>query len=200
MWISSASGPTTTPETFSLPSSVAASTNRPRPMECTPSVARAASEAALASCSCSVKALLDPLLLLRLLLPALLLQLALPLLLGLLLREEDVGYRNVDLGHPQPHEVLDPVYHVAAHRLGELGDGLAVLRRERKIQGCLFLTDLDRDTLGLAASSTSYGAEDAAHGLRGATAHPDAFYLLGRYTSDLRDHAVRDGGAATLRL
>src|SRR5215213_2583149 len=194
MWISSASGPTTTPETFSLPSYVAASANRPRPMECTPSVARAASEAALASCSCSVKALLDPLLLLRLLLPALL------LLLGLLLREEDVGYRNVDLGHPQPHEVLDPVDHVAAHRLGELGDGLAVLRRERKIQGCLFLTDLDRDTLGLAASSTSYGAEDAAHGLRGATAHPDAFYLLGRYTRDLRDHAVRDGGAATLRL
>src|SRR5215217_3167186 len=113
MWISSASGPTTTPETFSLPSSVAASTNRPRPMECTPSVARAASEAALASCSSSAKVLLDPLLLLRLLLPALLVKLALPLLLLLLLREEDVGDRHVDLGHPQAHQALHPVDHVA---------------------------------------------------------------------------------------
>src|SRR3712207_9435957 len=102
-------------------------------MEWTPSVARAASEAALASCSSSAKVLLHPLLLLRLLLPALLLQLALPLLLGLLLREEDVGDRYVDLGDPQAHQALHTVDDVAAHRLGELRDGLAVLGRQRQV-------------------------------------------------------------------
>src|SRR5918999_573152 len=102
-------------------------------MEWTPSVARAASEAALASCSSSAKVLLDPLLFLSLLLPALLFQLALPLLFGLLLREEDVGDRYVDLRYPQPHQALDPIDHVAAHGLGDLGDGLAVLGCERQV-------------------------------------------------------------------
>src|SRR3712207_5811275 len=146
-------------------------------MEWTPSVARAASEAALANCSSSAKVLLDPLLLLRLLLPALLLQLALPLLFGLLLREEDVGDRYVDLGHPQAHQALHPVDHVAAHRLGELGDGLAVLGRQRQVDGGLFLPDLDRYALGLAAAAAGYGTEEAAHRLRGAAAHPDAVNL-----------------------
>src|SRR5918997_57864 len=141
---------------------------------------------------------MDPLLFLRLLFPALLLQLLAPLLFGLLLREEDVGDRHVDLGHPQAHEALDPVDHVAAHRFGELGDGLAVLGRQRQVEGSLFLPDLDRDALGLTAAG--YGAEDAAHGLRGAAAHPDAVNLLGRDPSDLGDHAVRYGGIAALGL
>src|SRR5918997_434775 len=167
-------------------------------MECTPSVAGAASEAALANASSPAKVLLDPLLLLRLLLPALLLQLALPLFFGLLLGEEDVGDRYVDLRDPQAHQVLHPVDHVAPHRLGELGDGLAVLGRQRQVEGGLFLPDLDRDALGLAAAG--YGTEDAAHGLRGAAAHPDAVDLLGRDPSDLGDHAVRYGGIAALGL
>src|SRR3712207_5545033 len=167
-------------------------------MEWTPSVARAASEAALANCSSSAKALLYPLLLLRLLLPALLLQLALSLLFGLLLREEDVGDRYVDLSDPQADQALHAVDHVAAHRLGELGDGLAVLGRQRQVEGRLLLPDLDRDALGLAAAG--YGTEDAAHGLRGAAAHPDAVDLLGRDSGDLGDHAVRDARVAALGL
>src|SRR3712207_3717223 len=169
-------------------------------MEWTPSVARAASEAALASCSSSAKVLLHPLLLLRLLLPALLLQLALPLLLGLLLREEDVGDRYVDLGDPQAHQALHAVDDVAAHRLGELGDGLAVLGRQRQVEGRLLLPDLDRDALGLAAAAAGDGTEDAANGLRGAAAHPDAVDLLGRYPGDLGDNAIRDARAAALGL
>src|ERR687893_79900 len=168
-------------------------------MECTPSVARAASEAALANASSPAKVLLDPLLLLRLLLPALLLQLALPLLFGLLLREKDVGDRHVDLRDSQAHQALHPVDHVAAHRLGDLRDGLAVLGRQRQVEGGLFLPDLDRDALGLAAA-TGYGTEDAAHGLRGAAPHPDAVDLLGRDPGDLGDHAVRYGGIAALGL
>src|SRR5918997_3050550 len=200
MWISRSSGPTTTPETFSLPSYVAASAQRPRPMECTPSVARAASEAALASCSSSAKVLLHPLLLLRLLLPALLLPLALSLLLGLLLRGEDVGDRYVDLGDPQAHQALHTVDDVAAHRLGKLGDGLAVLGRQRQVEGRLLLPDLDRDALGLAAAAAGDGTEDATHGLRGAATHPDAVDLLGRYPGDLGDNAIRDARAAALGL
>src|SRR5918997_3632765 len=200
MWISRSSGPTTTPETFSLPSYVAASAKRPRPMEWTPSVAGAASEAPLASRSSSAKVLLYPLLFLRLLLPALLLQLALTLLFGLLLREEDVGDRYVDLGHPQAHKALHPVDHVAAHSFGELGDGLAVLGRQRQVEGRLFLADLDRDARGLGAAATGDAAYEAAHGLRGAAAHPDAVNLLGCDPSDLGDHAIRDAGAAALGL
>src|SRR5918992_76793 len=169
-------------------------------MEWTPSVARAASEAALASRSSSAKVLLYPLLFLRLLLPALLLQLALTLLFGLLLREEDVGDRYVDLGHPQAHQALHPVDHVAAHSLGELGDGLAVLGRQRQVEGRLFLADLDRDARGLGAAATGDAAYEAAHGLRGTAAHPDAVNLLGCDPSDLGDHAVRDAGAAALSL
>src|SRR5918998_6811524 len=169
-------------------------------MEWTPSVARAASEAALASCSSSATGLLYSLLFLRLLLPALLLQLALALLLGLLLREEDVGDRYVDLGHPQAHQALPPVDHVLAHRLGELGDGLAVLGRQRQIEGRLFLSDLDRDARGLGAAATGDATDEAAHGLRGTAPHPDAVHLLGRDPGDLGDHAVRDAGAAALSL
>src|SRR5215210_4370655 len=169
-------------------------------MECTPSVARAASEAALANASSPVNVLLYPLLLLRLLLPALLLQLALPLLFGLLLREEDVGDRYVDLGHPQADQALHPVDHVAPDGLGELGDGLAVLGRERQVEGRLFLADLDRDAHGLGTAATGDAADEAAHGLRGAAAHPDAVYLLVRVSGDLGDHAVRDAGAAALGL
>src|SRR5215210_8943034 len=146
------------------------------------------------------KILLYPLLLLRLLLPALLLELLLALLLRLLLREEHVGDRYVDLGHPQADQVLHPVDHVAAHGLGELGDGLAILGRQRQVDGRLLLTDLDGDALGLAAAPAGYGAQDAADGLRGAAAHPDAVHLLGRDPGYLRYHAVRDGSASALGL
>src|SRR5918997_2914456 len=169
-------------------------------MECTPSVAGAAPGAPLANASSPAKVLLDPLLLLRLLLPALLLQLALPLLFGLLLGEEDVGDRYVDLRDPQAHQALHPSDHVAAHRLGELGDGLAVRGRQRQVEGGLFLPDLDRDALGLGTAAAGYGTEDAAHGLRGAAAHPDALDLLSRDPGDLGDHAVRYGGIAALGL
>src|SRR5918995_1137401 len=179
-------------------------------MECPPSGARAAWTAALANSSSPAKVsfsfrraqvLLDPLLFLRLLLPALLLELLLALLLCLLLREEHVGDRDVDLGHPQAHQVLDPVDHVAPDGLGELRDGLAVLGRERKIDGRLFLPDLDGDPLRLAAAAPAgYGAQDAADGLRGAAAHPDAVDLLGRDTGYLRYDTIRDGGAAALGL
>src|ERR687889_2621403 len=168
-------------------------------MEWTPSVARAAIEAALASwipsdkISLGKRSLLDPLLFLSLLLAALLLELLLPLLLRLLLREEDVGDRYVDLGHAEANQALHPVGHVAPHGLGELGYRLAVLGRQRQVDGGLLLADLHRDPLGLASAATARdAAEDAAHGLGAAAAHPDAVDLLRRDPGDLRDHAVRD--------
>src|ERR687893_3111892 len=89
-------------------------------MAWTPSVARAATVAALASCISSATfcqaplrvssgRLLDPLLFLGLLLALLLLELALTLLLLLLLREEDVLHGDVDLGDPEAYKALDPV-------------------------------------------------------------------------------------------
>src|ERR671912_2191617 len=120
-------------------------------MEWTPSVARAASIAALASwipsdkISLANRSLLDPLLFLGLLLAALLLELPLALLLRLLLREEDVGDRYVDLGHAKAYQALHPVGHVAPHGLGELGYRLAVLGRQRQVEGGLLLAHLHRD-------------------------------------------------------
>src|SRR5215217_3452106 len=174
-------------------------------MEWTPSVARAASVAAFASWIPSDKisrSLLDPLLFLGLLLAALLLELPLPLLFRLLLREEDVGDRYVDLGYAKANQALHPVGYVAPHGLGELGYRFAVLGRQRQVDGCLLLAHLHRDPLGLAAASatTRDATEEAAHGLGAAAAHPDAVDLLGRDPGDLRYHAVRDAGGAALRL
>src|SRR5215211_520834 len=177
-------------------------------MEWTPSVARAAIEAALASwipsdkISLANRSLLDPLLFLGLLLAALLLELLLPLLLRLLLREEDVGDRYVDLRYVKADQALHPVGHVAPHGLGELGYRFAVLGRQRQVDGGLLLAHLHRDPLGLApAAATARDAtEEAAHALGAATAHPDAVDLLGSDPGDLRYHAVRDAGGAALRL
>src|SRR5215208_3396177 len=176
-------------------------------MEWTPSVARAAIEAALASwipsdkISLANRSLLDPLLFLGLLLAALLLELLLPLLLRLLLREEDVGDRYVDLRYVKADQALHPVGHVAPHGLGELGYRLAVLGRQRQVDGGLLLSHHHRDSLGLASAATARDAtEDAAHGLGAAAAHPDAVDLLGRDPGDLSDHAVRDAGGAALCL
>src|SRR5919112_2436330 len=176
-------------------------------MEWTPSVARAAIEAALASwipsdkISLANRSLLDPLLFLSLLLAALLLELLLPLLLGLLLREEDVGDHYVDLGHAKAYQALHPVGHVAPDGLGELGYRLAVLGRQRQVEGRLFLAHLDRDPLGLASTASARDApEEAAHGLGAAAAHPDAVDLLGSDPGYLRDDAVRDAGGAALCL
>src|SRR5215210_764820 len=145
--------------------------------------------------------LLDPLLFLGLLLAALLLELLLPLLLGLLLREEDVGDRYVHLRYAQPHQALHPVGHVAAHGLGELWYRLAVLGRQRQVEGGLLLAHLHRDPLGLASAATARdGTDDAAHGLGAAAAHPDTVDLLGGDSSDLRDHAVRDARRAAIGL
>src|SRR5919107_2891088 len=141
----------------------------------------------------------DPLLFLGLLLAALLLELSLPLLLRLLLREEDVGDRYVDLRYAEANQALHPVGHVAPHGLGELGYRLAVLGRQRQVDGGLLLADLHRDPLGLATAgpAAGNGVENAANGLRGAAAHPDAVDLLGRDPGDLRDNAIRDAcGAA----
>src|SRR5215217_6772971 len=177
-------------------------------MEWTPSVARAALEAALASWIPSDinrpgsrvnRSLLDPLLFLGLLLAALLLELPLPLLLRLLLREEDVGDRYIDLGYAKANQALHPVGHVAPHGLGELGYRFAVLGRQRQVDGGLLLAH--RDPLGLAPAATARDAtEEAAHGLGTAAAHPDAVDLLGRDSGDLRDNAVRDACGAALCL
>src|SRR5215217_426997 len=171
-------------------------------MEWTPSVARAAIEAALASwipsdkISLANRSLLDPLLF-----PALLLELLLPLLLRLLLREEDVGDRYVDLRYVKADQALHPVGHVAPHGLGELGYRFAVLGRQRQVDGGLLLAHLHRDPLGLAPAATARDAtEEAAHGLGTAAAHPDAVDLLGRDSGDLRDNAVRDACGAALCL
>src|ERR671920_2573725 len=145
--------------------------------------------------------LLDPLLFLSLLLAAILLELPLPLLLGLLLREEDVGDRYVDLGYAKANQALHPIGHVAPHGLGELGYRSAVLGRQRQVDGRFFLADLHRDPLGLAPAATARDAtEEAAHGLGAAAAHPDAVNLLGGNPGDLRDNAVRDAGGAALSL
>src|SRR5215203_5912652 len=147
------------------------------------------------------RSLLDPLLFLGLLLAALLLQLALPLLLGVLLWEEDVGDRYVHLVHAQADQALHPVGHVAPDGLGQLGYRLAVLRRQRQVDGGLLLADLHRDALGLAAAATAGDAsQDAAHGLGAPAAHPDAVYLLGGDAGYLRYHAVRDARRAPLGL
>src|SRR3712207_937428 len=181
-------------------------------MACTPSVARAAAEATLASCIPSAKMdlsvqvgsrnLLDPLLFLGFLLPALLLHLPLALLLPLDLREEDVVDVHVHLRHPEAHQALHPVGHVASHGLGDLGDGLVVLDCHRQVDGRLFLADLDRDALGLARAAAHAGdaAEEAARGLRSAAAHPDAVYLSSSYASDLGDRGILDDGIAPLGL
>src|SRR5215217_2523048 len=179
-------------------------------MEWTPSVARAALEAALASWIPSDinrpgsrvnRSLLDPLLFLGLLLAALLLELPLPLLLRLLLREEDVGDRYIDFGYAKANQALHPVGHVASHGLGELGYRFAVLGRRRQVDGGLLLAHLHRDPLSLASAATARDAtEEAAHGLGAAAAHPDAVDLLGSDPGDLRDNAVRDAGGAALRL
>src|SRR5829696_22434 len=142
--------------------------------------------------------LLDPLLFLGLLLAALLLYLPLPLLLGLLLREEYVGDRYIDFRYAKANQALYPVGHVAPDGLGELGYRLAVLGRQRQVERGFLLAHLHRDPLGLAAARD--GAEDAAHGLGAAAAHPDAVDLLGRDPCDLRDHTVRNAGGAALGL
>src|SRR5918994_7168776 len=142
-------------------------------MEWTPSVARAASIADLASWIPSDKinltdrSLLDPLLFLGLLFAALLLDLPLPLLFGLLLREEDVGDRYVHLRYAKPHQALHPVGHVAAHGFGELWYRLAILGRQRQVDGGLLLAHLHRDPLGLASAGPAAGnsVENAANGL-----------------------------------
>src|SRR5919112_471018 len=145
--------------------------------------------------------LLHPLLFLGLLLAALLLELPLPLLLCLLLREEDVGDGYVYFGHAKANQALHSVGHVAPDGLGELGYRLAVLGRQRQVDGGLFLADLDRDPLGLASAATARdAAEDAAYGLGAAAAHPDAVDLLRRDPGDPRDHAVRDAGGAPLGM
>src|SRR5215212_7157727 len=125
--------------------------------------------------------LLDPLLFLSLLLAALLLDLLLPLLLGLLLREEDVGDRYVHLRYAKPHQALQPVGHVTAHGLGELWYRLAVLGRQRQVEGSLLLAHLHRDARRLTSAGPAAGdsVENAANGLRGAAAHPDTVDLLG---------------------
>src|SRR5215216_1094595 len=180
-------------------------------MEWTPSVARAALEEDLASWIPSDidnpgsrvnRSLLDPLLFLGLLLAALLLELPLPLLLLLLLREEDVGDRYIDLGYAKANQALHPVGHVAPHGLGELGYRFSVLGRQRQVYGGLLLAHLHRDPLGLATAgpAAGNGVENAANGLRGAAAHPDALDLLGSDPGDLRDNAVRDAGGAALCL
>src|SRR5829696_3115532 len=145
--------------------------------------------------------LLDPLLFLGLLLAALLLDLPLPLLLGLLLREEDVGDRYVYLRYAKANQALHPVGHVAPDGLGELGYRLAILCRQRQVEGGLLLPYLHRDPLGLASAAAARdGTEDAAHGLGAAAAHPDAVDLLRCDPCDLRDYAVRDAGRAALGL
>src|SRR5215217_8828503 len=179
-------------------------------MEWTPSVARAALEAALASwipsdinrpSSPVNRSLLDPLLFLGLLLAALLLELLLPLLLRLLLREEDVGDRYVDLGYAEANQALHPVGDVAPHGLGELGYRFAVLGRQRQVDGGLLFAHLHRDPLSLAPAATARDATDeAAHCLGAAAAHPDAVDFLGSDPGDLRDNAVRDAGGAALCL
>src|ERR671913_758056 len=145
--------------------------------------------------------LLNPLLFLGLLLAALLLELPLPLLLRLLLREEDVGDRYVDLGYAEADQALHPVGHVAPHGLGKLWYRFAVLGRQRQVDGGLLLAHLHRDTLGLAPAATARDApQDAANGLGAAAAHPDAVHLLGGDAGNLRYHAVRDTGRAPLGL
>src|SRR5215213_5169902 len=125
-----------------------------------------------------------------------------PLLLRLLLREEYVRDRYVDLGHAEAYQALHPVGHVAPDGLGELGYRLAVLGRQRQVYGGLLLANLHRDPLGLATAGPAAGnsVENAANGLRGAAAHPDALDLLGSEPGDLRDNAVRDAGGAALCL
>src|SRR3712207_7790949 len=74
-----------------------------------------------------------------------LLALLLLLLLLLLLREEDVVDGDVHLGDPQAKQVLDPPYDVAAHGLGCLVDGPAVLDAHAQVHRRLDLAHLHRD-------------------------------------------------------
>src|SRR5215210_1341933 len=127
----------------------------------------------------------------------------LPLLLLLLrlLREEDVGDGDVHLGDPQANQVLDLPYDVAAHGLGYPVDDPTVLDGHGQVHRRLDLAHLHRDALALAcAADARYGAYDAPHGLRGASAHPDAFYLLSGDPCYLGDDAVPARGIAALSL
>src|SRR3712207_4140519 len=121
------------------------------------------------------------------------------LLLLLLLREEDVVDGDVHLGDPQAKQVLYPPYDVAAHGLGYLVDGPAVLDAHAQVHRRLDLAHLHRDAPALAsAAHTRHGAHDAPHGLGGAAAHPDAVYLLSRDPGDLGDDAVLNRGGSAL--
>ena len=80
------------------------------------------------------------------------------LLVLLLLREEDIAHRYVDLGNAQAHQVLYPVHHVAANGFGELGYRLAVLGGHRKVYGRFFFTDLDGHAAGLGATAATAAA------------------------------------------
>lgn len=163
---------------------------------------------ALASCRSSIKTILsylaclpDPLLLLLLLLDLALLLLLL-LLLALLLREEHVVDGDVHLGDPQTYEILDPVYDVPADGLRNLRDAPAVRNGRRDIYRGLDLPDLDGDPAGFAAAAAHTGdaAQQAADGLGGAAAHPNAVYLLRRNSRDLGDHAIFDARRAPIGM
>src|SRR5215208_6722541 len=84
------------------------------------------------------------------------------LLLALLLREEHVVDSDVHLRDVEAHEVLHAVDDVLANGLGDLGDRLSVLDRQRYVDRGLNLADLHGDPARLAAAATDVAAGHAA--------------------------------------
>src|SRR3712207_3310874 len=123
-----------------------------------------------------------------------------------LLGDLDVVDGYVDLGHPQAGQVLHPIYDVAARRLGELRDRVAVLDGHREVHGRLLLAHLDADATGvvrgraLAGHGAGYALQEAADRRGRAAAHLHLLDLLGRDAGDLGDHRVANGRPAALAL
>src|ERR687895_858485 len=123
---------------------------------------------------------------LLLLLPGLPLDLLLLVEHRALLGDLDVVDGYVDLGHPQAGQALHPVYDVAARRLGELRDRVAVLDGHREVYGRLLLADLDADAAGEVPGRAGAGnaLQEPAHGRGGAATHLHLLDLLGRDAGD----------------
>src|SRR4051794_26133540 len=112
--------------------------------------------------------------------------------------DEDVVDADVDLGDLEAGHPLDRGDDVATDRLGEVGDGDAVLDDDVEVDRRLALAHLDGDALGDVRAA---GARDAlAKGAEGAGAagaevvHP--VHLTGGDAGDLADDAVGDRGLA----
>src|SRR5215217_8248913 len=143
----------------------------------------------------------SPVLSLLLLLPGLSLDLLLLVQHRAFLGDLDVVHRYVDLRHPQAGQALDPVDDVAARRLGELRDRVAVLDDHREVYGRLLVAYLDADAAGVVSGRAAGNAlQEAADGCGGAAGHLHLLHLLGRDTGDLGDDRVANGGPAALAL